>query len=402
MTKILYLDHPQFDLGAFNLFNGLCEVLGPDNVVVFPYKKIYYGQKDDFRGSYLEFLRQVIRSQQLPQGIPPFQQNEDIINGWPNTTPEGPYLITQPERPQYTEDDIVNMLRRGEFSIIVLASSNRVNTLTLARLRDIIGRFDIPIIYVDNGERDELNEHWIHVFHPRVIFKLILTPEVYSQIKNRYGWELHSLPQSSCLAGKSIRTILSVYNLRDVPQNVRQDVPDYAQKDIPDYITFNDYDKPIDVFYALGMTYPKRAELMNMITDFARNYPCVALPKPGQYYHGFLNTIAHSRIAVSMRGSGRDTGRYWDIPLFKTLMLCDGTMGCIHPYPFEDRKTAVFYDENRLQDIPGLIQYYLENEKERRQIASAGYEHLRQYHTNKARAEYFLDIISRETGQQLR
>ncbi len=141
MTKILYMDHPQMDLGSFNLWNGLCESLGPENVVVFPYKKMYYGRNDHFNDGYIQFLREYVENckvaggVELPYGIPPFATGEDIINGWPEAT-ERPYLAIQPEQQEYSEDNIIDMIKRGEFSFIVLTSGHRCNTIALARIRD--------------------------------------------------------------------------------------------------------------------------------------------------------------------------------------------------------------------------------------------------------------------------
>lgn len=399
MTKILYMDHPQFDLGAYNLYNGLCEAIGPENVVTFPYKKIYYGRRDHFNDGYIQFLREYIENcyienckngiESLPYGIPPFQVGEDIINGYPGAF-DRPYLTIFPEQPEYSEDDIIRMIQKGEFSFIMLTSGNRCNTITLARIRDRIGGLDkLPsIVYVDNGERDEMNEHWAHVFRPKVMFKLILTPEVYNYIKGKYGWELHCLPESSPLAEKDIKTLVSKYSHGIIDPKLL------------DMLDFDDSDdkKDIDIYYPMGSTYDKRGVLSNIITEYIKKNH-----RTGYYQHihygKYLSNFAHSKIGVTMRGSGRDTTRYWDIPLFRTLMVCDGTMGCMHPYPFEDRKTAVFYDENRLDKVPDIIEYYLTNDKERRRIADAGYQHLREYHTNRKRAEYFLDITGKELRQ---
>lgn len=386
MNKILWLIHPQFDLGEFNLYMGLVDIIGLDNIVVFPRKSLYYGQVDNYSGGYPAFLRDIyIKNKgQLPYGIPPFADGEDVIGGYPNTR-ELPYLVTVGEHPEFTEDNIIDAIKAGSFDFIVLTSSNRICTMALARIRDRMGGIDKlpPIVYIDNGERDEFNAHWYHVFKPKICFKLILTPEVYNEHMNKYGLELHCLPQSSCLAGKEIKVLLDKYHRMLYNVGVSDDT------------TFNDYDKVVDVYYAMGGTYDKRVDLEKQLKNYGSNKPNrVVVGSPAMYYR-YMNLIAHSKITVSMRGSGRDSSRYWDIPTWNTLMLCDGTMNCMHPYPFEDRKTAVFYDENRLDEIPALLEYYLDHDEERRQIARAGKEHLHKYHTNKARAEYFLEIVKR-------
>ena len=95
-----------------------------------------------------------------------------------------------------------------------------------------------------------------------------------------------------------------------------------------------------------------------------------------------------------MRGSGRDTTRYWEIPLYQTALVSDGTIGCIHPYPFEDRKTAFFYrSTGELIDILGRN---MKNDREMLEVAEAGQKHLEKYHSTAARAVFFLDILNKE------
>jgi len=409
--KILYMSHPQMDTGGVLLFMGLCEVLGPENIVTFPPVKMFYGITDDHKGPYTEFLRQAVKSEPLPQGIPPFAPGEDVINGWPDAF-DLPYLVSQTTElyREYKEDEIVAQIKAGAFSFIVLTSGHRINTIALARLRDKLGGNLPSIVYLDSGERDEMNEHWTHVFQPKIIFKSVLTPEVYNYAKTKYGWELHPLPHSSVLVGKNIKAIFDklegdeVYELppvgsqeeiarRGTAQHMRQ----LLEKRIPQYITFNGDDKVVDCFYGLGATYDKRRELLDVLHKYFATSYYIGIERPGLRYFRYLNMIAHSRTAISMRGSGRDTTRYWEIPLFKTLLICDGTMGAMHPHPFEHGKTAVFYEENNLKQVPELLDYYLSHETERRQIANAGYEHVMKYHTMKARAEYFLDIV-RQNG----
>lgn len=42
--KVLFLNHPEADYGEYFLYNGLCDILGAENVWDFPYKKSYHGE----------------------------------------------------------------------------------------------------------------------------------------------------------------------------------------------------------------------------------------------------------------------------------------------------------------------------------------------------------------------
>ena len=41
---VLFLNHPEADYGEYFLYNGLCELVGAENVWDFPYKKSYHGE----------------------------------------------------------------------------------------------------------------------------------------------------------------------------------------------------------------------------------------------------------------------------------------------------------------------------------------------------------------------
>ena len=83
--KVLYLEHPQVDLNAYNIYKGLCEVLGEENVIDFPRKIVYRGEIDTYDSPYISELRKEhVQAGRVPYGIPPFSPGEDLISGWPD------------------------------------------------------------------------------------------------------------------------------------------------------------------------------------------------------------------------------------------------------------------------------------------------------------------------------
>ena len=384
MKKILYLEHPQADLNAYNIYKGLCEVLGEENIIDFPHKKVYRGEIDLFNASYYSSVRESIKSStQLPYGIPPFSPGEDIISGWPikdpscgEFNPGGYPLVGLSTRDRtYTENDIGNLLRSGEISCIILSTSHRVPTIALARIRDAMGGLGKlpPIIYTDNGERDELNEHWAHVFNPTLIFKCCLTEKYKDFYKKKYGWNIYPLPGSNFLIGTNLKK-----HFKD------------------DYLSSNNFDKKYDLFYRF-MGIDNREKVIDICENYSNENKLINFNNGG-IYSEYLKVLAESKIVVTHKGICRETLRYWDIPMFNTIMLCDGTMGAIHPNPFEHEKTAVFYSDSDNEDnieyeIKDKLNFYLKNETERNRISLAGMEHLRKYHTNRARAEWFLSVL---------
>lgn len=386
--KILFVDHPQYISGSMRLWQGLNEVL-PGSVVLYPHVATHYGVEsfDLAQQSWFQAMAAQAARGEIPQGIPPFAPGEKLTGEQTVITHEG--LVFMPPMPETIpdEDEIVRQLRANVFDLIVLANSNRVPTIALARLRDRAGSLP-PIVYYDAGERDELNEHWIHVFRPALVFKQILTPEVLNRgltVKiNGYSLKMLPLPLSNMFVdhpnfvlghGSQDRPTVGRLRANDSPSN-----------------------KEFDMFYYLGETWPTRRLATEALDELRvrRGFSYTL----GVCFEAYNVVLSKSRLAISMRGSGRDTTRYWEIPGYRTALVADGTMGCIHPYPFTHDETAIFYDS--IQSLTSMVDRYLSDTTGRLDaIAQAGKLHLWRYHSTAARSVFFLDRVREHLGIRL-
>ena len=383
--KILFVDHPQYISGSMHLWQGLNEIL-PGSVVLYPHVATHYGVElfDLAQQPWFQTMAAQVARGEIPSGIPPFAPGEKLTGEQTVITHEG--LVFMPPMPETIpdEDEIVRQLRANVFDLIILANSNRVPTIALARLRDKVGSLP-PIVYYDAGERDELNEHWIHVFRPALVFKQILTPEVLNR-------------------GLTVK--IGGYSLKMLPlplSNMFVDHPDFVlghgSHDRPMIGKLRAADGPAhkeyDLFYYLGETWPTR-RLATEALDALRERRGFKYTK-GVCFEAYNIVLSKSRMAISMRGSGRDTTRYWEIPGYRTALVADGTMGCFHPYPFEHDKTAVFYDS--IESLVAVVDRYLSGPPARLdEIAQAGKQHLWRCHSTAARAMFFLDRVQEILG----
>jgi hypothetical protein len=391
VRRVLILDHPQFTSATYYLWHGLKELeeLFPNEleVEVYPYTPAHYHQTYyDLRDLawYRNMSEAVVHwkgsPQDLPYGIPPFQTDEQLTAGGVTAIERGiKHRNFGARKVMMTEDEVVQLLNAGYYNLIVLGNSHRVPTIALSLLKRRVSNLP-PIIYLDAGERDELNEHWVHVFRPEIVFKQILTPEVKAKGMTTkisgYNFKLYPLPLSSPVV--------------DHPGEVNNVPIQWLRK-----FSALENSKTLDAFYALGNTWPERQKIVDRMDQWVKagGRRSVIYGAPGGVW---WLALAISRMGVSMRGSGRDTNRYWDIPTFATALVCDGTMGCIHPYPFENNKTALFYDS--VDHLVNIVDYQLRNQEETRQIAMNGQDHLARYHSTAARAVFFLDILHLELG----
>lgn len=388
MKRILLIDHPQFTSATYYLWQGLkeLEAICPDalSVSCYPDLPTHFGE-DEYDLRSLAWFQQLSvlvagsksHTAELPYGIPAFREGETLTTGDETVMRRGcPWKRFS--RNEFPRDEamIVRELAEGRYDLVVLGNSHRVPTILLARLLERVSMMP-PVVYFDAGERDELNEHWIHVFRPNLVFKQILTPEVAARGLSvkipSYELRMYPLPLSSPIVDDPAATLdgLSVRWLREYSKSSTKMIP---------------------VYYALGNTWPERDRVIQAMEDLVarRNLPRVR----NCSYTNYNIVMSQSFMAVTMRGSGRDTNHYWEIPLYKTAMVSDGTMGCIHPYPFEDRKTAFFY-----RSIPELVEVVERNLSDRYEtnlVGVAGQRHLETYHSTSARAAFFLDILNQE------
>jgi hypothetical protein len=387
MKRILFLDHPQFTSATYYLWQGLKELEAafPKDLMIssYPYIPINYDEDGcDLRSfSWFNQLRDLVEWSKsgrahLPDGIPPFHDTEYLTAENSSTISRGsPWFRPKKENIVESEDQAIRMLRDRKFDAIILGNSHRIPTLLLARLRDWVKELP-PIIYYDAGERDELNEHWIHVFKPAIVFKQILTPSVrtlgMTQEIEGYDLKLYPLPLSSPMVDSDINLEgVSIQWLRKRSKTAK---------------------KILQIFYQMGETWLERASVMEAIDDLLYEKRVSSIGKCSYVDYHYI--LANSKMAVTMRGSGRDTSRYWEIPLYSTAMISDGTMGCIHPYPFEDKKTALFY--RSIEELVSIIGDGIDDGSEVSRIAGAGQDHLQKYHSVSARAAFFLDILDKE------
>lgn len=331
--KVLYLADPQADFGSYFLYNGLCETLGEENIVVYPSKLSYLGLTDKYY---------------------------TLDDGKRGNTVPGEYVKTR-NLPIITAEEIFDTI--NTFDIIVLSSPR---TYAVRALRFLKAHLSLlprqKVIFTDHEDSLCLREDIIDMFKPDVIFKRELT-------KEKEG--IHPLPFSSC-------------------------VP-YLDRG------FNDQLKKTNIFGSFGYTWGLRHQVIEFLTkEYGQegNYLAIDCPKDNQAglypskisYFDYLEKMAESKIALSIRGHGIDTVRFWEIPSFETLMIADN-IPLIIPHPFEDEKHCIYFDD--LKDLKEKIDYYLKHDDERIEIAKAGRQHLLNYHTNAKRAEYFIDIVKR-------
>lgn len=329
--KILYLIDNQSDYGSYFLMNGLVESLGEENVVIYPPKLSYLGITDKYY---------------------------TLDDGKRGNTVPGKFIKPR-NFPITTMEEICDDI--NSFDLVVLSSPRTYAVRALQFLKKYISFHPrTKLVFTDHEDSLGVRDDVIKMFKPDIVFKRELTKEQDN---------IHPLPFSSC-------------------------VPYLDRK-------FNDQEKKLNVFASFGYTSSLRYQAIEfLVKEYGQegNYLAIDCPKDnnaGLYprkidYFDYLESIAQSKIALSIRGHGLDTVRFWEVANFETLMIADN-IPLIIPNYFEDEKHCVYF--NDLKDLKEKIDYYLEHDDERIEIAKAGKKHMENFHTNQKRAEWFLDVV---------
>ena len=360
--KILYLTPRGYDYLPDQLYTGLCKLLGWESVVDFPWKAEYHDP-----------------SHKLP------------------------HLPQNPGR-RYELEEIRALLERHEFELVVLTAQRRGTLEAFDTLADNCAM--PPVTLVDSNDSPEMKSDLFRRVRAGLYFKREYHWHGSSGTKNMYvkwrqfGWDrdlfrrTYPLPMSVILE--------TVPPLNDVSEDVDISFSGYVSnrkrlravqllKDASD-IRFE------GGVYADPTTRKSKLALgtIPILQAKLRGDPYV---NDGEYTHKLdyvdhYRLLSRSKMGLSIRGSGFDTVRYWEIVASKTLLISERPSIYI-PNNFEHGKHAIFCRPD-LSDLVDLVRSYVHDEGSRKVIAEAGYQHLVKYHTCEQRARQFLEICRKE------
>ena len=338
--KILYLAHPEQDFLCYMTFNGLCEALGEDNIVLYPFKLSYMGSGL----GYADFA---------------YMLHNERKRGF---TSSSSYI--KPRRLRiYPFEEIVEEMNK--IDLIILSSPRHYPVHALRFIKRFYGEIPKPLIFIDGEDSENLRDDLILEFNPQLIFKREL-----------------------------IHSINGVY-----PLPFSAIVPH-----LNNYEELLKTEKTLDIFALFGNTHQIRSQIIKFLLEQQLNNSYIGIDTgalswqddkrfeihPLMGYEPYLQKMASAKINIVLRGHGRDTVRYWEAASFETLMLIKDP-GIIIPHPYIDKVHCVYF-ENEM-DLKEKIDYYLSHEDERLIIAKNCREHTLKFHTNLARAEQLLSVV---------
>jgi len=147
-------------------------------------------------------------------------------------------------------------------------------------------------------------------------------------------------------------------------------------------------EKDVDVAFLASPTSPERARVAEELRQLERDGAVVQSATAANLpWFDYIELLARSRIAVSVRGLGYDTYRYWEIPYAGALLLSEPPRIVI-PGNFVDGREAVFAPVERLAERARELL-----NQNTHPIAEAGRQKLLARHTSVHRAQTVLERL---------
>lgn len=337
--KILLLLNQEQDYLQYQIFNGLCEVLGEDNVVMYPPVLSYMGFLDK---SYI------------------------LADGKRGATGPGAYVVPRNMR-LWTFEEIIEGIK--EFDFILLASPRIYNIRALRFMKKHFASILPPVVFMDGEDSIVVRKDLMSEFEVVASFKRELT-------KNLEKENIFPLPFSSTVS------YLPYYD-----ELLKME----KSSDIFGLFGNTNVRRSEAVRFLLKKNYPNSCIGIDTGALPWQNEERFKIP-PLKGYRKYLEFIASSKINLVIRGHGMDTVRRFEVMSFETLVLSD-KLPLLTPYLPKDGVHVVYFDD--LPDLEKKIDFYSENEEARLKIAKQGKEYADKYHTNVARVQYLLDITEK-------
>jgi hypothetical protein len=337
-VKILYVDHPEADFLSAMVYLGLCQELGPENVIDWPWIPHFHGQT--YNGP-------------IPYGP-----------GAIGTCSPYPWMRAQPGI-AWSDREVFD--RFAEFDLVVLTSPRAYNTERMRGLFSHRKPGGARFVMMDGEDYSTIRWDYIEEFRPSVYFKT----------SHRTNAHMPYPRQKKHMEGH-VRIV-----------------------SFPHATTFQSAlrpEKDIDVCFLGGGNWhgvrregvPENRPLMKPVLDGLLR---TALPNANIVfgnvgYEQFQDTLSRSKISICVGGMGLEPVRTYESMSCPGTLVIRGNVDQLVPWPFVHGETCVVFNSH--EEIPGLCQYWLTHDAERLAIAERGNALIWAHYTPRARAQQLL------------
>ena len=146
-----------------------------------------------------------------------------------------------------------------------------------------------------------------------------------------------------------------------------------------------------DIFFSGKGTSKNRIELIELLKKEKYKF-YGGLENSIMPYKQYLETIYNSSINLALEGKGEFTFRHLEIIANCSFMICENSINQIElPLPIKDGQHFVSFKDK--EDLLDKLNFYLKNEKLRKDIALKGRKVLEKYYSPKKHGDEILNKI---------
>ncbi len=353
--KVLYLTDAERDYLADQIHDGLCAVLGRDCVIDFPRKEHYHQSASKQANSVSEVELTVAR--------------------------------------------VASLIREGTIDLLVVSSprAGAVRAcLELASLESLP-----PVVFLDGEDDRHIRDELARSLRAGLYFKREL-PLNAEATGSRSRWSDDAVASSSATRVYPLPFSVTTAELEPLVEAVRDvDVSFVGRASHRKRVrAVKLLAEARDIRFEGGI-YAEPTDRSSKLTDSWFGIIAAKLrgDPPGQGSsaklgrEAYRSLLARSKTALSVRGGGYDTIRYWEIVASKTPLIAEAP-DIVIPHNFEHGVHAIFCRPD-LADLVEWVRRLRDDEATRNRLAEAAHAHVLAHHTSARRAMYMLDLCKK-------
>lgn len=389
-NKVLLITNYGADYQEYFILRGLVDLLGYENVVVYPFKNTFIGGTDSYPERFIANDKGAFHYLGPRGAWSELWADPSLWHIWEKADPSIPRACDgapgfyQPIK-SLTKWDfslILHGIKEGIFPFVILSSPRWFNSACAHELQVKAGK-SFPLVLIDGEDyyqvrHDYINRLGINHYFKRTFF------EGYTDIDNsniKHKVNFYPCPFSS------------IWEYDWVPWEERK----------------------YDVFCVFGATQVLRPKIIEMVKEVCAEFPelksMIALGHPLPHDE-YIDAIRNSRIVVDHQRLGTDTVRTFEVLSSGAAMVGDICIKMPNPYingqhffqfendmsPEGDKQKMDIFKHTLLQAVHGLKSGLTEK------VAWNGWAHTRKYHMAHQRAKYVLEALKNngvDTGDLL-
>lgn len=354
--RVLLITHPEADYGATMFYEGLCELIGPENIFDYPLKDSLHG---------------ITHRYTQPNGHPGATSPVPWCGPWPWAYDEGIFTGDRNEEWAASESHVRSMLQRNEFDLVVIESPRQWAREAYDQLRGDIDASGATVIFHDGEDYPHLDVHMPKRIHANdeIRVDLILKRECHREHHRSGDYMRGQVRVLSCPFSAPIRNITNIQNGLGV---------DLIERDL-------------DVVFMCGRTRDIRQEVADELRASADLVTAVGIQAddantspPLMRWEDYIATHFRAQIGVSARGHGMDTVRFWEVAATTALFTDDRRLH--DPFPYEDGNNCVIWGDRK--HLVERIRDWKSKPDDLATLRQNGINHTLEHHTCEARVRW--------------